>query len=136
MKVKYENTTEYKLAQFIDKSSSDVILREDLKSLGSERQISRAISALTKKNKIAKISYGVYVRLKYSKTYGRTYLPKGLVSLMREALTKIGIKWEPSEAEKAYNDGRSQQIPANPRTKLLERFRRKFSYNGMELYFE
>lgn len=136
MKVRYKDTTEYKVAKFIEKSKSDVILREDLKFLDGDRQISRALKSLTQKEKISKISYGVYVRLKYSKTYGRTYLPKGVVSLMREALTKIGIKWDLSEAEKAYNEGRSQQVPANPRTKLLERFSRKFSYNGMELRFE
>lgn len=136
MNVTFENTTEYKVSQFINQATSDVILRKDLSSLDNPRQITRALNSLVRKGKLAKISYGVYVRLQYSSIINKTYLPKGFIILAREALTKLGIKWEISKAEKEYNRGISQQVPLNPPTKLLTRFRRKFSYNGRELRFE
>ncbi len=136
MKVKYEDSTEYKVYQYVMASASDVFLRSELDLLDTERQITRAVNALIVKGKLAKIGYGVYVRLGYSELVGSTYLPKGFVALGREALTKLGVKWDISEAEKAYNEGRSQQVPANPPTRLLERFRRRLSYKGMELRFE
>jgi len=127
---------EYKLTEFIKNFPENVILREDLTSLGSSRQISRALLTLVKQGKLAKIGYGVYTKLKYSALADTTYLPQGFVSIARIALTRMGIKWDISEAEKAYNEGRSQQVPANPATKLLTRFRRKLSYKGMELRYE
>ncbi|MCF6808580.1 hypothetical protein L3V79_09280 [Thiotrichales bacterium 19S9-12] len=136
MKVKYKDTTEYKILKYIQKTKNDVILREDLMSLDNDRQITRALNALIKKGKITKIGYGIFVRLCYSELTGKTYLPKGFVSIAREALTRLGIRWDISEAERAYNSGKSQQVPANPATKLLDRFRRKISYKGMELRFE
>lgn len=136
MKLKYEKTTEYKLWKYIKKSSSDVILREDLALLDSNRQITRALNTLVAKGRIAKLGYGIYVRLTYSELTGKNYLPNGFISVAREALTRLNIRWDISEAEKAYNTGKSQQIPANPATKLLDRFRRTISYKGMELRFE
>ncbi|WP_440617989.1 hypothetical protein [Cysteiniphilum sp. 6C5] len=136
MKVKYEETTEYKLSQYIQNASSDVILREDLMSLDSDRQVTRALSALIAKGKIAKLGYGIYVRLSYSELTGKNYLPDGFIAVAREALTRLGIRWDISEAEKSYNAGKSQQVPANPATKLLDRSHRRLSYRGMELRFE
>jgi hypothetical protein len=43
-------------------------------------------------------------------------------SAAREALTKLGVSWEPTEAERAYNEGRSTQIPANPAVRVKGRF--------------
>ena len=76
------------------------------------------------------------MRLSYSELTGKNYLPNGFVAVAREALTRLGIRWDISEAEKSYNSGESQQVPANPTTKLLDRFRRTISYRGMELRFE
>lgn len=136
MKVTYEKTTEYKVYQYVMASDSDVFLRREFSVLDTERQITRAIKALIGKGVLVKIGYGVYVRLSYSELLGSTYLPKGFLALGREALTKLGVKWDTSEAEKAYNEGRSQQVPVNPPTRLLERFRRSLSYKEMELRFE
>jgi hypothetical protein len=136
MKVEYKKTTEYKLMKYIKKTSSDIILREELKLLDSDRQVSRALDSLVKKEKLTKIGYGIYAKLNYSALVKRAYLPKGFISLGREALTRLGISWEMSDAEKAYNEGKTQQVPVNPATKLLVRFRRKITYKNMELRFE
>lgn len=136
MKVKYEDSIEYKLLQFVAQSTSNIILRDELSELAGKRQINRALNSLVKQEKLAKIGYGIYVRLKYSEIAEMSYLPNGFVSTAREALTRLGVKWDLSSDEKAYNEGLTQQVPINPSTKLLERFRRKISYNNMELRFE
>ena len=46
------------------------------------------------------------------------------------------MKWEPSSAERAYNEGRSTQVPMTPLVKLRSRFSRRLRYQTMELAFE
>ena len=91
---------------------------------------------VVKKRKIVKLGHGIYAKLNYSELVDQTYLPKGFVSIVREALTRLGIQWDISDAEKAYNKGQTQQIPADPQTKVWGRLRRKISYKGMEPRFE
>jgi Nucleotidyl transferase AbiEii toxin, Type IV TA system len=43
----------------------------------------------------------------------------------RQALTKLGVKWEPTNAEHAYNEGRSTQVPVNPVMRVGGRFSRQ-----------
>ncbi len=136
MKVTYENSMQYRVMQRIDALDMDIILRKDLSDLGSARQISRALQSLVREKKLAKLGYGIYAKLKQASTVDMQYLPKGFLSTARMALTKLGIVWEPSQAEKDYNERRSQQIPVNPPTKLKTRFRRKLSYAGIELRIE
>ena len=50
--------------------------------------------------------------------------------------TKLGVSWEPTEAERAYNEGRSTQVPVNPRRAGASRFSRQLRYQDMELRLE
>lgn len=136
MKVITEDTINYKAYERIGRLDSKVILRKDLEDLGSSRQVSRALDALVKQGMIAKIGYGIYAKAKKSAITGDLYLPGGFLAIGREALSRLGIKWQMSEAELAYNCGKTRQVPANPPTKLQTRFRRKLSYRGMEMRFE
>ncbi len=136
MKVTTENTISYKAYERIGLLDSKVILRQDLEDLGSSRQVSRALDTLVKCGAIAKIGYGIYVKIKKSAITGDLYLPGGFLAAGREALSRLGIKWRISEAEVAYNCGKTKQVPANPPTKLQTRFRRRLSYRGMEMRFE
>jgi len=73
---------------------------------------------------------------KISVITGDRYLPGGFLAVCREALTRLGIAWHVSDAELEYNLGKTQQVPANPPTKLKTRFRHKLSYRGIEMRFE
>ena len=136
MKVAATNTTSYKASKLIERLPSRVVLRQDIADLGSSRQVSRALDTLVKHGNLVKIGYGIYAKTKKSVMTGDSYLPGGFLAIGREALTRLGIKWRASEAESAYNRGKTQQVPANPSTKLQTRFRRKLSYRGMEMRFE
>jgi hypothetical protein len=136
MKVEYQKTVEYKVKQRIEKLQSNAILRSEVADLGSPREISRALKKLKEKGEITKLGYGVYGKLERSSITNRSYLKVSFLSIAREALTKLKVDWEPSDAEVDYNQGRSTQIPVNPNTKINKRFRRKISYKNMELDIE
>ena len=136
MKVITENTTCYKALKRIKQLPSTVVLRQDIEDLGSTRQVSRALEALVDLGEIVKLGYGIYAKPKKSAITGDRYLPGGFLAVCREALTRLGIMWHASDAELEYNLGKTQQVPANPSTKLDTRFRRKLSYRGMEMRFE
>ncbi len=59
--------------------------------------------------------------------------PGGFNQAAREALDKLRVDWEPSEAEREYNDGQSTQIPLMPVVKVNDRFSRRLSYRSVEL---
>jgi hypothetical protein len=46
----------------------------------------------------------------------------GFSGVARQALDELGVKWEPTEAERAYNEGRSTQLPVNPVVRVKGRF--------------
>jgi hypothetical protein len=57
----------------------------------------------------------------------------GFLGAARQALTKLGVSWEPSEAERASNEGRSTQIPVNPVVRVKGRFSRRLRDGKQEL---
>ncbi|MBW4092595.1 MAG: hypothetical protein HIU82_16030 [Proteobacteria bacterium] len=62
------------------------------------------------------------------------YSPGGFIGAARQALDKLGVKWEPTEFQRAYNEGRSTQVPVNPAVRIPgSRFRRKLRYQDTEL---
>ena len=52
------------------------------------------------------------------------------------ALDKLGVEWEPTESERAYNERRSTQVPVNPVVRVKGRFRRHLRYGDSELVLE
>jgi len=45
----------------------------------------------------------------------------------------LGVAWEPTEAERAFNEGRSTQVPANAVVRIKGRFKRRLRYGRNEL---
>jgi hypothetical protein len=97
------------------KRGEDVFLPREFADLGGEDQVLRALRSLTREGRLVRLGYGVYARAITSKLSGRPvlYSANGFISAARQALNKLGVKWEPTEAERAYNEGRSTQVPAN-----------------------
>jgi hypothetical protein len=60
----------------------------------------------------------------------------GFVGASRAALNKLGVTWEPTEAERAYNEGRSTQVPANAVVRVKGRFTRRLRYGRNTLALE
>jgi hypothetical protein len=51
-------------------------------------------------------------------------------------LTKLGVPWELTNAQKAYNEGRTTQVPVNAVLRVKGRFSRKLRLGNMELRVE
>ena len=51
-------------------------------------------------------------------------------------LETLGVAWQPTDWETAYNEGRSTQIPVNAVLRVKGRFSRQLAYNGNKLLLE
>jgi hypothetical protein len=54
----------------------------------------------------------------------------------RQALDKLGVEWEPTEFQRAYNEGRSTQVPVSPAVRVKGCFSRQLRYQDTELRVE
>lgn len=116
----------------------DVFLPREFAHLGGEDQVLRTLRTLVRDGQLVRLGYGVYGRAIISRLSGKPmlYSPNGFIGAARQALDKLGVAWEPTESEKAYNEGRSTQIPVNAVLRVKGRFRRHLSYGNSELRLE
>lgn len=122
----------------IARSRANVFLTREFSDLGGEDQVLRALRQLMQGGQLVRLGYGVYGRAELSPLSGRPMLvaSDGFVGAAREALTKLGVAWEPSTWERAYNEGRSTQVPVNAVVRIKGRFARRLSYRGNPLVLE
>jgi hypothetical protein len=120
------------------KTGDDVFLPREFTRLGGEDQVLRALRRLVRDGRLVRLGYGVYGRAVPSRLSGQPMLhsPNGFIGAARQALDKLGVQWEPTESERAYNEGRSTQVPVNPVVRVKGRFRRHLRYGNSELVLE
>lgn len=116
-------------------AGDDVFLTREFTDLSGEDQVLRALRGLVQDGRLVRLGYGVYARAIISRLSGEPllYVPNGLSGAARQALDKLGVKWEPTESERAYNEGRSTQIPVNPVLRVKGRFSRRLRDKDREL---
>ena len=125
-------------ARIARKRGDDVFLTREFRDLGGEDQVLRALRGLVGEKRLVRLGYGVYGRAVVSRLSGEPilYSPNGFLGAARQALNKLGVAWEPTDAEKAYNEGRSTQVPVNPVVRVKGRFSRRLSDGKRELVLE
>jgi len=125
-------------ARIARKRGDDVFLTREFRDLGGEDQVLRALRGLVSEKRLVRLGYGVYGRAVVSRLSGEPilYSPNGFLGAARQALNKLGVAWEPTDAEKAYNEGRSTQVPVNPVVRVKGRFSRRLSDGNRELILE
>lgn len=136
VRVAYKNSVACKAKRYVADSRAKVFLREDFKSFGSYRQVSRVLAKLIDEGLIVKIGSGIYAKAMVSQYFEEPLLDGGFDNVAREALDRIGASWEPGAAEQEYNAGVTQQIPMHNTVKLQSRLRRTISYQNRQLFFE
>jgi hypothetical protein len=136
MRVKYLESIEYKALNRLKAIRGSAVLRKDFDGLGSYRQISRAINKLIEEKKLVKIGTGIYAKAYLSKYSPTPLIKNGVDPTLRAALKRLGIAYEPGSAEKAYNEGKTTQVPARNIVRLKSRCRRRIGYKNSELIFE
>jgi hypothetical protein len=120
------------------KRREDAFLPREFADLGGEDQVLRALRGLVRDGVLVRLGYGVYGRATVSQLSGKPilYSPNGFAGAARQALNKLGVEWEATEAERAYNEGRSTQVPVNPAVRVKGRFSRQLRYGDTELVLE
>ena len=86
--------------------------------------------------KLLRIGSGLYTRARPSTFDGTPTPVKGLRALADEALRRLGVQTAPTHLEKAYNAGKTTQVPPARRVAVAKRVRRKIGYNGVTISFE
>ena len=81
----------------------DVFLPREFADLGGEDQVLRVLRSLVREGQLVRLGYGVYGRAVISQRSGEPilYSPNGFPGAARQAHTKLGVQWEPTEAERA-----------------------------------
>jgi hypothetical protein len=132
-------TLRERVAARIAERRDDAFLTREFTDLGGERQVLRALRELTKEGKLIRLGYGAYARAETSPITQEPMLAgDGFGAVSRQVLSKLKVGWQPTSAERDYNDGRSTQVPMTPRVRLKPgtRFNRKLRYKTMELTIE
>ena len=135
LKMRKRTTLLWKVVNRISRKSGDVFLTREFMDLGEVDQVFRALRACVRDGRLVRLGYGVYGRAVKSRLSGEPilYSPNGFGGAARQALTKLGVDWEPTESERAYNEGTSTQIPVNPVVRIKSRFSRRLRYREMKL---
>jgi hypothetical protein len=122
-------------ARIARKRREDVFLPREFRDLGGEDQVLRVLRGLVREKRLVRLGYGVYGRAVVSRLSGKPILhsASGFLGAARQALTKLGITWELTEAQRAYNEGRSTQVPVNPVVRVKGRFSRRLRDGKQEL---
>jgi hypothetical protein len=132
------NSLQAHIESRIAQSEDEVFLTREFRDLGGERQVLRALSKAVKDGTLIHLGYGVYARAERSRLSGQPILAArgGFLGAARAALTKLGVTWEPTAWERAYNEGRSTQVPVNAVVRVKGRFVRRLGYRGNALVLE
>ena len=125
-------------ARIARKKQDDVFLPREFADLGGGDQVLRVLRRLVREGHLVRLGYGIYGRAVVSQLSGKPvlYSSDGFIGAARQALTKLGVQWEPTAAERAYHEGRSTQVPVNPVVRVKGRFSRKLRYGNTELSLE
>jgi hypothetical protein len=129
-------TLSEKIEARLARKKGDVFLRADFKDLGSYDRVGVVLNKFVRSGKLMKIGQGVYTRAKPSILDGKPVPVKGISLLMSEALNRLGVQTGPTKIERAYNEGRTAQVPSGQMIGVNRRVRRKLGYNGATMRFE
>ena len=135
-RVYYQKSLKFKVLARIQRLQGNIVLRKDIEDMGTPRQISRCFKDLVEMGELVRIGYGIYAKSYISESINRPIIKEGFGQACKEALTRLGIKWEPGSAELAYNAGLSTQVPVRAVVQLKSRFRGCLSYGNGKLIVE
>ena len=127
-------TLKSKIDAKIGRSNRLVFVRSDFSTLGGYNQVGRALRSLVAEGKLITVGYGLYAKARLNRLTGKPMLVAegGFTQVAQEALTRLGVKWSPSDSITAYEEG-STQIPINAQVIILDRFARTIGTDKFSL---
>jgi len=132
------NSLQTKIEQRIAESRDYVFLTREFTDLSGRRQVLRALRKIVSEGRLVRLGCGVYGLAFTSGLSDRPILfhPNGFIGAARTALTKLGVAWEPTEREVAYQEGRTTEAPPESAVRIRRRFSRRLSFGQTELVVE
>lgn len=124
------------ISRKVSRSKRNVFLRGDFDKLGSYDGVGRALKQLTQTGKLVQIGYGLYAKAEVSPFNGKPAPLVGIRRLAIEALGRLGKAVDVSSFDKAYNSGRSTQVPTGRTLAVKDRVRRRIGYDGNYVVLE
>lgn len=117
---------------------SDLVLRPaDFQLFGSEASVKRALRALVDQGVLVRLGVGLYVKAKRSVLSGQPIPVRPLEVLGPMALSRLGVEVQESSRTRAYNTGRTTQIPTGVVVNTgRRRITRKIGFNGKFVEYE
>jgi hypothetical protein len=131
-------TLRERMGDRIARRRDDVFLTREFRDLGGEDQVLRALRGLVREGRLVRLGYGIYGRAETSQLSGQPTLAArgGFIDAARHALDKLGVSWEPTEFQRAYNEGRSTQVPVTAAVRAKGRFSRQLRHQHTEPQLE
>lgn len=125
-----------KVERRVGRSRRNVFLRRDFEDVANYDVVGRALRKLTERGRLVQIGYGLYAKAERSPLTGRPAPVVGIGRLATEALSRLGKPVEEATSSKAYNSGRSTQVPTGRTVAVKGRIRRRIGYDGKYVAFE
>ncbi|MXW41373.1 MAG: S-adenosylhomocysteine hydrolase [Synechococcus sp. SB0668_bin_15] len=104
-------TMRARLRRSIAARQGEVVLRRDVRGLGSASQVSRGLRQLVEDGKLVRIGMGVYAKATPSRLSGQPAPRQTLEVLAAETFDRLGIAWQQGKAQRLYNAGLTTQVP-------------------------
>jgi hypothetical protein len=132
------NSLQSKIESRIAESREYVFLTREFTDLSGRRQVLRALRKIVAEGRLVRLGCGVYGLAFTSGVSERPtlYHPHGFIGAARTALTKLGVEWEPTESEVAFQEGRTTEVPSVAAVRIRRRFSRRLSFGQTELVVE
>lgn len=130
-------TIQERIEAMITRSPSPVFLRKDFAKFGGYDQVGRALRGVVKKGMLVRSGQGIYAKARKSSLSGNPVPVVPLQELGLRALAKLGVKAQLGSAARAYNEGRTTQIPMRPVLDVgRSRVTRKIGFGSQTLQYE
>ncbi len=128
-------TTKARIQSRLKRSKRYVFTRDDFKDIAGYDQIGRALRALVKEGVLLKVGYGVYTKARLNSITGKLMpaSPGGSAAVIVETLDRLKVRYRVTDATRAYNSGKSTQIPVSVGIKTPSRFKRVLSVGNSKL---
>lgn len=128
---------EARIKQAIQRSRSPVMLRSEMRGMGSSSQLSVALKRLQVQGVLVRIGLGIYARAKLSVLSGKPIPISPLEVLAPIALQKLGVKAQASHRVREYNSGSTTQVPSGVVVNVgRRRITRTIGFNGKYVEYE
>ena len=104
-------TTRERLRRSVAARQGEVVLRRDLRTLGSASQVSRGLRQLVEDGKLVRLGIRGLRQSNTSRLSDQPAPRQTLGILAAETLNRLGIAWQQGKAQWLYNAGLTTQVP-------------------------